>query len=111
MLALYILSSQVVNLDERSVSFSSCFSVLILVLSSFASIELMPLVMYFMSFQKKSRSGLVTEVEVREVGRIGGAIESVPMEDEGSDSVLLDRDIVRNMYWLGFLGYLYIIDF
>ena len=43
------------------------------------------------------------------MGGIGGAIEGVLMETEGTDCVFVEGDIVRNMDWLGFLSDLYII--
>ena len=61
--------------------------------------------MSFMSSQNVLRSDFVIEVEVGEVGGIGGSIESVLMKAERPDHVFLEGDIVRNMYWLGFLGY------
>ena len=66
--------------------------------------------MTFMSVLIFSRSDFVRECEIGEVGVIGGEIASVSMEDEGPDHVFVKGDIVRNMYWLGLLVYLYIID-
>ena len=67
------------------------------------SIKVMLLVVAFMSVQNISRLEFVREVEVGEVGWIGGARVIVSVEAEGPDRIFVEWDIVRNMYWLVFL--------
>ena len=78
--ALSMWSPQVESLDESSVRFYYFLSVLILLSSSFVSITAMMSFIAFMSVQNLSRSDLVREVEVGEVGGIVWEIARVLVE-------------------------------